>query len=235
MSDHYAYFVGALIFDAAWLACYIFCKSYRPRMIWGTVVSAPFALTSIIFIPQYWTPPSLFNLDATIKVGIEDFLWAGAVGGIASVIGEALLKEKFAARRAQKPKRHFAPFIVMTILFVILEWWHPDKTIYNMIIALVIGASVVLLLRRDLTLLMCVGAANFTALYFVLFVYFLLLYPNFIHDHYNVPNLLGIYVWKVPIEELLFAASGGAVWSVAYEYVQGYRLASGKGFSLVET
>jgi len=104
-----------------------------------------------------------------------------------------------------------------------------------MIIALAVGAIVVLLIRRDLTLLMCVGAANFTALYFILFAYFLLLYPNFIHNHYNVPNLLGIYVWKVPIEELLFAASGGAVWSVAYEYVQGYRLASGKGFRFVET
>jgi hypothetical protein len=235
MSDHYAYLVGALIFDAAWLACYIFCKSYRPRMIWGTVVSAPFALTSILFIPQYWTPPSLFNLDATMRVGIEDSLWAGAVGGIASVVGEAILEAKFAARRMQKRERHFAPFIVMTILFVILEYWHPGKTIYNMIIALAVGALVVLIVRPDLTLLMVVGAANFSVLYLILFVYFLLLYPNFIHDHYNVPNLLGIYVWKVPIEELLFAASGGAVWSVAYEYVQGYRLAPDKRFSLVET
>jgi len=28
----------------------------------------------------------------------------------------------------------------------------------------------------------------------------------------------------VPIEELLFAAAEGAIWSVAYEYVFGYRL-----------
>jgi hypothetical protein len=28
----------------------------------------------------------------------------------------------------------------------------------------------------------------------------------------------------VPIEELLFAAKGGAIWSVAYEYVYGCRL-----------
>ena len=42
--------------------------------------------------------------------------------------------------------------------------------------------------------------------------------------YYNLPNLLGIYVRGVPIEEVLFAATGGAVWSVAYEYVYGYRL-----------
>lgn len=29
-------------------------------------------------------------------------------------------------------------------------------------------------------------------------------------------------------------STGGAVWSVAYEYFQGYRFASGPGFRLVE-
>jgi len=234
MSDHYAYLVGALIFDGAWLACYISCKSYRPQIVWGSLVSTPFALTSVLFIPQYWTPPSLFDLDAKIRVGIEDFLWAFAVGGIASVIGEALLKQHLVTRRKQKRKRHFAPFVAMTILFVILELWHPGKTIYNMIIALAAGALIVLIIRPDLAVVMLVGSTNFTILYFLLFAYFLLLYPNFIQDHYNIPNLLKIYVWKVPIEELLFAASGGAVWSVAYEYLQGYRLAPDKRFSLVE-
>jgi hypothetical protein len=233
MNDHYAYLVGALIYDAAWVVCYIFCKSYRPQMIWGTLVSAPFALTSVLFIPQYWTPPSLFNLDARFKVGIEDFLWAAAVGGIASVIGEAFLREKFAARRGQKQKRHFAPFIVMGVLFAILECWHSDRTMYNMIFALSVGALVVILIRPDLTVLMIVGATLFTALYWLLFLYFLAFFPEFIGKYYNVSHLLGISIRGVPIEELMFAASGGAVWSVAYEYVQGYRLAPNKTFSLV--
>ena len=234
MNDHYAYLVGALIYDAAWVACYLFCKSYRPQMIWGTIASAPFALTSILFIPQYWTPPSLFDLDARYKVGIEDFLWAAAVGGIASVIGEAFLRERFAARRGQKRERHFAPFIVMTILFVVLECWHPNKTMYNMILSLLVGAVIVLILRPDLTLLMLVGSALFTVLYWLLFLYFLAFYPEFIGKYYNVSNLLGISIKGVPIEELMFAASGGAVWSIAYEYIQGYRLAPNRSFSLVE-
>src|SRR2546430_9343736 len=45
---------------------------FRSQMIWGTVISTPLALTSILFIPQYWTPPSLFDLDARFRVGIED-------------------------------------------------------------------------------------------------------------------------------------------------------------------
>ena len=53
MNYHFAYLVGALLFDTAWLGCYLIGKKYRPQIIWGTVISAPLAITSILFIPQY--------------------------------------------------------------------------------------------------------------------------------------------------------------------------------------
>ena len=221
---HYSYLVGALIFDAAWLACYLLGKNYRAEIRWGTLISAPLTLTSILFIPQYWLPPSLFDLDQKIKVGIEDFLWAAAVGGIASVVAEILLKDRLSRLRKVAHKRHFAPFVVIVVVFIALELWHKDKTIYNCIITFAIGAIVIAILRSDLIPTMLVGALNFTALYFVLFLIVLLLYPDFVNRFYNIPKLLGIYVRGVPIEELLFAGTGGAIWSVAYEYVQGYRL-----------
>lgn len=166
----------------------------------------------------------LFDLDMRIHVGIEDVLWAAAVGGIASVIAEILLKEKLATVRGAARKRHYAPFAVVVAVFLVLEFWHPGKTIYNTMIAFAIGALVIAYLRSDLVLSMLVGAGSFTVLYLLLFLIFLALYPEFVKRYYNVPNLLGIYVLGVPIEELLFAGTGGAIWSVAYEYVQGYRL-----------
>ena len=122
----------------------------------------------------------------------------------------------------------------MAVAFAILELWHPDKTIYNAIAALAICALVVALLRRDLILLMFTSAGVFTFLYSVLFVYLLVLYPDFVRRYYNIPNLLGIYIFGVPIEELMFAASAGAVWGVAYEYLQGYRLTSAIPFRIVQ-
>jgi hypothetical protein len=71
---------------------------------------------------------------------------------------------------------------------------------------------------------MLVGAMSFTVLYFLMFRIVLFLYPEFIQRYYTIKNLLGIYVFGIPIEELLFAAAGGAVWSVAYEYLHGYKL-----------
>src|SRR3981189_1202625 len=221
---HYSYLVGALIFGAAWLAFYLLGKNYRAEIRWGTVISAPMALTSILFVPQYWTPPSLFNLDQKIKVGIEDFLWAAAVGGIASVVAEILLKERLSALSKGARKRHFSPFIAVDVGVTSLQLLHPGKTIYNTIIAFAIGAVVIAVLRSDLIPTMLIGALSFTALYFVLFLLVLFLYPEFVQRYYAISHLLGIYVRGVPIEELLFAGTGGAIWSVAYEYVQGYRL-----------
>ncbi len=221
---HYSYLVGVLIFGAAWVACYVLGTKYRAEIRWGTLISAPMALTSLLFVPQYWTPPSLFDLDQKIRVGIEDVLWAAAVGGIASVVAEILLKERLSVIRKAARRRHFAPFVVVVVVFLALEFWHPGKTIYNTIIAFAIGAVVIAFLRSDLIPTMLAGALSFTALYFALFLIFLFLYPGFIQRYYNIPNLLGIYIAGVPIEELLFAGTGGAIWSVAYEYVQGYRL-----------
>ena len=107
-SYYYSYLVGVLIFWAAWVACSIVGKTYRAEIRWGTLIAAPLALTSLVFVPQYWTPPSLFNLDQRIRVGIEDFLWAAAVGGIASVVGEIFLKERLGAMRKSRHKRHYA-------------------------------------------------------------------------------------------------------------------------------
>src|SRR5258708_22358717 len=118
------------------------------------------ALTSIFFVPQYWTPPSLFNLDQKIRVGIEDFLWAAAVGGIASVVGELLLKERLATMRSRPRKRHYAPFAVIVVIFIALELWHSYTTIYNTIIAFAVGAVVIAFLRTALVLSMLAGALS---------------------------------------------------------------------------
>src|SRR5437879_6952006 len=176
---HYSYLVGVLIFGAAWLACYLLGKSYRAEIRWGTLISAPMALTSILFIPQYWTPPSLFDLDQKIRVGIEDVLWAAAVGGIASVVAEILLKERLSVLRKGVRKRHFAPFVVVVVVFIVLQFWHPGKTICNTIIAFAIGALVIAYIRSDLISTMFIGALSFTLLSFMLFLIFIFLFLTF--------------------------------------------------------
>ena len=220
---HYSYLVGTGFFWVAWIACFVFGQRYRREIVSGTWIASLMAFTSPLFVPQYWTPPSLFNLDQRIRVGIEDFLWAAAVGGIASVVGEVVVRERLAASRRSRHTRHYYPFFLVGLVFVLLEFWR-NNTMDNTIISLTAGALVLAYLRRDLIPLMLTSTVSFTALYFVLYLLVLFFYPQFVLRFYNLPNLLGIYIHRVPIEELLFAATFGAIWSVGYEYVHGYRL-----------
>lgn len=223
-SYHYSYLVGTFIFWVAWVLCSVLGRQYLSEIRWGTLIAAPMALTNLLFVPEYWTPPSLFDLDQKIRLGIEDFLWAAAVGGIAAVVGEILLKERLATVRKARHKRHYLPFVVAALVFVGLRFGFHWKTMNSTIVSLAACALLIAFMRPNLTPLMLASAASFALLYFVLFLLVLALYPEFVHRYYNLSNLFGVYFLGVPIEELLFAGSGGAVWSVAYEYVHGYRL-----------
>ncbi len=120
----------------------------------------------------------------------------------------------------------YAPLVVIVVLFVALELIWPATSIYNMIVTFVVGAVLIAVLRSNLIGRMLRGATVFTAIYLVLFAYFLVLYVEFIERYYNTEHLLGVFILGIPVEELLFAFSGGAVWSVIYEYMQSYRLVS---------
>jgi hypothetical protein len=222
----YSYFVGALIFIVAWVALYAFGRQHRAQMIWGSLLSAPFALTGFLFIPEYWSPPSLFNWAERFGISIEDVLWSGAVGGIAASVSEIIFHERLERMRRRLKNARYAPLIVICLVFIVLELVWPARSICNMILAFTAGSVLIALSRPDLIGRMLRGAAIFAAIYVLLFAYFLALYSDFITRYYNTENLLGLYVFGIPIEELLFAFTGGAVWSVMYEYMHSYRLVS---------
>jgi len=49
------------------------------------------------------------------------------------------------------------------------------------------------------------------------------LFPGYVPAIWNLPAISGILVAGVPVEELLFAASLGAMWSSVYEHFGWYR------------
>ncbi len=223
---HYAYFVGTVIFWIAWAACFLAGKSYRREIRWGTLLACPTALTSPLFVPSYWHPESLFNLDLRIRVGIEDFLWAAAVGGIAAVIGEILLADNLSGVRSRRRHRHYWPFAMIAAVFALLDHFHWLPVMDNVAIAAAAGIVLFALLRPDLIPLMILSTTSFVVLYLFLYLAVLWLYPDFVVDFYNPAALSGKNILGVPIEELLFAGAFGSIWSVGYEYAYGYRLES---------
>jgi len=220
--EQYAYLTGALILGFVWSIMFLARKDLHREMILISLLSVPFAFSEFLYVPEYWNPPVMFNLINKIGFSIEDVLFCFFAGGIASVVYEFFWQKKL-RKKIFSHKDHILPYLLAIIIFIGLEFIFPAKTIYNMIVALLAAAIFMGYKRKDLIGQIIFGGIFFASLYFVLFIIFDNLFPEFITKYYSHDNLLNIYLFSIPLEEILIAFSTGTVWSVFYEYIKSYK------------
>lgn len=222
-SDQFIWFAWSLAFLIPWALLYWRAPVYRKRMLWASALTAPFGLTEPLFVPEYWTPPSLFDLAARTGFDIESLIFSFGIGGVGVVLYNVL------TRRREHPMPHdhrthrrhrfhrwalASPFLVFVALLPLQ--WNP---IYPAIAAMMAGAVAAVLCRPDLIRATLAGAALFLAYYLVLLTGLELSAPGYIARVWNLPALSGVLLGPFPLEELLFAMGFGAYWSSVYEHV----------------
>jgi hypothetical protein len=226
LNYHYSYAVGAVLYAAAWGVFFFLNRRFRNQMLLGSMLSAPFALSGFLFMPLYWHPPSLFDLDVKLGIGIEDILWSAAVGGIAAVTGEVLFRERLVPISSQPKRNVLVPIGAAVLVFAVLELLNRHTAMNNLLAGFVTGSAVIAIVRRDLLSYMLRSASAFTAVYLLLFCFLMRVYPEFVSRYWNAKALLGVYVLGVPVEELEFAFAGGALWSALWAWSRGFGLAA---------
>lgn len=219
----------SLILLLAWLIIFIFFKKTRKEMFWVSLFTMPLGLTEPLFVPEYWNPPSLFNLATKTGFDIESFIFAFSIGGIASILYETLfkVKHKKMGKHEMHMKRHrFHLFALFSpaIVFLPLQLFTNLNPIYSAIIAMFIGVITTMLCRPDLKKKMFIGGLLFLGIYFIFFLLMNLIYPVWTQQIWNLSAISGILFLGIPIEELLFAFAAGMLWSSIYEHVKGYKL-----------
>lgn len=225
MDPKSGYFVGSLILGFVYLVIFLLRRDLRKELAWGGTLALPFATTAPYFIPEYWNPPYIFGLIGKTGIGIEDLFFSFFVGGIAAVLFEFLENRKEVKLKKAKQGKiiHLAPYVFAAILLAVMEKVFPGHSIYNLIAAAALPAIYMIKRRKDLLVQSVSAGFLFALLYFGLFTFFNTLYPEYVSLVYTHKNLIGIYLGKVPLEEILFAFATGACWSVIYEYVMGYK------------
>jgi len=145
----YEYLIGNLFFVAFWFILYFIRKDLRKEMIFASLLCMPLGLSEVFFIPHYWNPHRLFNLNPAI----ESLLFCFTVGGIAAVLYEVVLKKhlKKAREKRIKTKRHFYALAGVLIFSLIsFSFIFKMDLIYTAIIAMALGAVAIMLSRKDL-------------------------------------------------------------------------------------
>src|SRR6516165_2219719 len=167
ISDQYVWLVWSSAFLVPWLAAFVAFPHYRQPMVWASVCTAPLGLTEPLFVPAYWSPPSLLNLARTTGFDVESLIFSFWIGGIGAVLydmfaGRTLMATPASQRNAPRHKLHYVAVAVPVLSFPLLHLsrWNP---IYPAIIAMALGAIATMLCRPDLARKTWVGAFLFVA------------------------------------------------------------------------
>lgn len=227
--DRYVWLVWSSAFLIPWIAAYTAFPRQRQAMVWASVFTAPFGLTEPLFVPAYWSPPSLFDLARTTGFDIESLIFSFGIGGIGAVLynlltGRELAPVADAERHSSQHKLHDWALAVPLVSFPFLYLFSWNQ-IYPAISAMVLGAAAAILCRPDLARKTWVGAILFVAFYTVLLLGLEWTAPGYIERVWNLGALSGLRVAGMPLEELLFAAAFGAYWSGVYDHFTWRKLA----------
>lgn len=229
MGYNSAYLIASTLLFIIWLFLFWKKPSSRKKMLLISYLTAPFGLTEPLFVPSYWLPYTLFDLARKTRFDLESILFSFAVGGIASILYEAVWgnHRKRVLVHEQHKKRHQIHKLVLLspiVSFFLLYLFTSLNPIYSSILAMMVGAFATWYCRPDLVRAMLTGSILFLVLYFVVFLIgFVWLFPGYVEAVWNLPAISGILLAGVPIEELLFAVSLGAMWSSIYEHFAWYK------------
>jgi hypothetical protein len=92
ISEQYTWLAWASAFLLPWSALYLAFPLQRKTMLWASAFTAPFGLTEPLFVPEYWNPPSLFDLAQRTGFDIESLIFTFGIGGVAAVLYSVLTR-----------------------------------------------------------------------------------------------------------------------------------------------
>ena len=219
----YTWLLWAAAFLLPWAIVFAARPALRRRMLWASALTAPFGLTEPLFVPEYWNPPSLFDLAQRTGFDIESLIFCFAIGGLGvsgygALTQAPLRRMDHHARSSSRHRWHLlalaSPTLVFTALIVID--WNP---IYPGILALAVGAVAALLCRTDLWRNTLYGGGVFLALYAVFLLGLKWLWPGYIQAVWNFAALIDWRPAGLPLEELLFGVAFGMYWSTVFEHL----------------
>jgi hypothetical protein len=223
----YVWLTWSSAFLIPWALLYFFKTGYRQKMLRVSMATSLLGLSEPIFVPQYWNPPSLFDLARRTGFDIESLIFCFAIGGIGAVMYNAFANrniepiphgERHSGRHRWHRLAIAAPFLAFPVLYFLP--WNP---IYSGIVALVIGGVANVLCRPDLLRNTLLGGVLFLLLYTVFMLLLHIFVPGYIEQVWNLHALSGVLPSGIPLEELTFGFAFGLYWAGIYEHFTWHR------------
>lgn len=223
MQMHYVWLIWSSAFLLPWALLYALKPNYRNVMLRASLLTAPFGLTEPLFVPEYWNPPSLFDLAQTTGFDVESLIFCFAIGGVGAVMYNALARQSLqpvpTAEQKSHRHRYHRQILLLPIAVFFALYFLPWNPIYPSMIAMIAGGAGTVWCRPDLKSKTLVGGALFLGYYALFMLGLRLSVPGYIEEVWNLGALSGLIVYGIPLEELVFGFSFGVYWTGVYEHL----------------
>ncbi len=221
-NEQYIWLIWSSAFLIPWLTLYALAPVHRGAMWKTSLFMMPFGLTEPLFVPEYWNPPSLFDLAQRTGFDIESLIFSFAIGGIGAVLYNLITRQqlrKIAGHERHDPRHRFHKFaLVLPFALFPMLYFLPWNPIYAGITAMAAGAAATVLCRPDLARNTFIGGLLFLGIYTVFLLGLEWTASGYIRRVWNLDALSGVSIYGLPLEELLFGFSFGLFWSGLYEH-----------------
>ena len=223
MDYHFAYLFLDLCLLPVWLLLFIHRKDLRKEMlVLGFLIGIAGIISEYWYLRDYWHPLTVFNMP----VNIEDFLFGLFMGGIGCVFYEELFGKKLSSRKTRK--HHWALiFIILAgisfLLLNVLFFYFKINSIYCSVIIFMIVAASFLFFRKDLIIDAVISGFLCGIVLLISYLVLLNFYPELFSRMWYLSNLSGIFIGKIPIEEIMWAFGWGMIAGPMYEFYAGLK------------
>lgn len=97
---------------AIWLVIYVSLSSNKEKkeMLVVSLGTSLLGLTEPLFVPEYWSPPSLFDLAMRTGFDIESLIFSFGIGGIAVMLYGRIFRRQdvpMSAKEHSLPRHRF--------------------------------------------------------------------------------------------------------------------------------
>ncbi|MDP3764103.1 MAG: lycopene cyclase domain-containing protein [bacterium] len=150
----YAYLVLTIPFIVIWVLFFIFSKRTRFEQLVMSFLLAPVGpISEMLYFIDYWKPESiLFTNIGPVKIFFEDLLFCFLVGGIGSVIYEAIFRKHLRRIKKINYKTSLVAILITVSVVSYLLFKIGVDSIFSTSIAAILGTVLIVSQRKDLLL-----------------------------------------------------------------------------------